>query len=82
LKENGDKFTEGENLEKKTELEGALATLKTSLEGSDLPAIKSNAEKVSELSQVLGAALYAANAAAGETPPDDGVQDAEVVEEA
>ena len=83
LKENGDKFTEGENLEKKTELEGALATLKTSLEGSDLPAIKSNTEKVSELSQVLGAALYAANAAAGETPPaDDGVQDAEVVEEA
>ncbi|MSZ46137.1 MAG: Hsp70 family protein, partial [Actinobacteria bacterium] len=83
LKENGDKFTEGENLEKKTELEGALATLKTSLEGSDLPAIKTNTEKVSELSQVLGAALYAANAAAGETPPaDDGVQDAEVVEEA
>jgi len=83
LKDNGDKFTEGENLEKKSELEGALATLKTSLEGSDLSAIKSNTEKVSELSQALGAALYAANAAASEAPKeDDGVQDAEVVDEA
>ena len=83
LKDNGDKFTEGENLEKKTELEGALATLKSSIEGSDLSAIKSNTEKVSELSQQLGAALYAANAAASEAPKeDDGVQDAEVVEEA
>jgi molecular chaperone DnaK len=83
LKENGEKFTEGENLEKKTELEAALATLKSSIEGSDLSAIKSNTEKVSELSQQLGAALYAANAAASEAPKeDDGVQDAEVVEEA
>jgi len=83
LKDNGDKFTEGENLEKKTELEGALATLKSSIEGSDLAAIKSNTEKVSELSQQLGAALYAANAAASEAPKeDDGVQDAEVVDEA
>ena len=83
LKDNGDKFTEGENLEKKTELEGALATLKSSIEGSDLSAIKSNTEKVSELSQQLGAALYAANAAASEAPKeDDGVQDAEVVDEA
>ncbi len=83
LKENGEKFTEGENLEKKTELEAALATLKSSIEGSDLSAIKSNTEKVSELSQQLGAALYAANAAASEAPKeDDGVQDAEVVDEA
>jgi molecular chaperone DnaK len=39
---------------------------------------------VSEISQQLGAALYAANAAqapAGDTPVDDGVQDAEVVDE-
>jgi hypothetical protein len=41
-------------------------------------------EKVSEISQQLGAALYAANAAqatGGTTPADDGVQDAEVVDE-
>jgi len=56
--------------------------LKKSLEGNDLPAIKSATEKVSELSQQLGAALYAANAAQAETPKaDDGVQDAEIVEE-
>ena len=58
--------------------------LKKTLEGSDMSAIKSATEKVSEISQQLGAALYAANAAqapAGDTPADDGVQDAEVVDE-
>jgi len=49
---------------------------------ADLSAIKSATEKVSELSQQLGAALYAANAASAEAPQsDDGVQDAEIVEE-
>ena len=48
-------------------------------------AIKSATEKVSELSQQLGAALYAANAAAGESAnagsqAHDGVEDAEIVE--
>ena len=84
LKDNADKFNEGENATKKSELETAIADLKKSLEGSDLSAIKSATEKVSEISQLLGAALYAANAAqapAGDTPTDDGVQDAEVVDE-
>jgi molecular chaperone DnaK len=84
LKDNTDKFNEGENATKKGELETAIADLKKSLEGSDLSAIKSSTEKVSEISQQLGAALYAANAAqapAGDTPADDGVQDAEVVDE-
>jgi molecular chaperone DnaK len=84
LKDNADKFNEGENATKKGELETAIADLKKSLEGSDLSAIKSATEKVSEISQQLGAALYAANAAqapAGDTPTDDGVQDAEVVDE-
>ena len=84
LKDNADKFNEGENATKKGELETAIADLKKSLEGSDLSAIKSATEKVSEISQQLGAALYAANAAqapAGDTPVDDGVQDAEVVDE-
>ncbi|MEY4009198.1 MAG: molecular chaperone DnaK, partial [Actinomycetota bacterium] len=84
LKDNADKFNEGENATKKSELETAIADLKKSLEGTDLSAIKSGTEKVSEISQQLGAALYAANAAqatAGETPADDGVQDAEVVDE-
>ena len=84
LKDNADKFNEGENATKKVELDTAIADLKKALEGSDLSAIKSATEKVSEISQQLGAALYAANAAqatGGTTPADDGVQDAEVVDE-
>ncbi|MBJ7507184.1 MAG: molecular chaperone DnaK, partial [Candidatus Nanopelagicus sp.] len=73
-----------ENATKKTELEGLIAELKKTLEGADISAIKGATEKVSEVSQQLGAALYAANAAQapdGDTPADDGVQDAEVVDE-
>ncbi len=82
LKDNAEKFTEGENAEKRGEVEAAVTELKTALEGTDLSAIKSATEKVSELSQQLGAALYAANAASAEAPQsDDGVQDAEIVEE-
>jgi molecular chaperone DnaK len=84
LKDNDDKFTEGENATKKAETETAIADLKTALAGTDLGVIKSATEKVSELSQQLGAALYAANAAqapGGTTAADDGVQDAEVVDE-
>jgi molecular chaperone DnaK len=84
LKENEDKFTEGESAEKKAEVETAITELKAALGGSDIPAIKSATEKVSELSQQLGAALYAANAAAGESDAsakaEDGVEDAEIVE--
>jgi molecular chaperone DnaK len=84
LKDNADKFNEGENATKKTETEAALEDLKKALAGTDLSQIKTATEKVSELSQQLGAALYAANAAqapGGTTPADDGVQDAEVVDE-
>ena len=84
LADNADKFTEGEALEKKTETESALAELKTALGGANFEMIKSATEKVSTLSQALGAALYAANAAQG-TPgaqAEDGVEDAEIVEEA
>jgi len=82
LKENADKFTEGENAEKRAEVEAAIAELKTALEGSDIPTIKSATEKAAEVSQQLGAALYAANAAASEAPKaEEGVQDAEIVEE-
>jgi molecular chaperone DnaK len=84
LTENADKFTEGEALEKKTETESALAELKTALGGANFEMIKSATEKVSTLSQALGAVLYAANAAQA-TPgaqAEDGVEDAEIVEEA
>jgi molecular chaperone DnaK len=82
LKDNEGKF-EGELATQKTELDGALAELKTTLEGANFEMIKSATEKVSTLSQALGGALYAANAAQTEGAPagDDGVEDAEVIDE-
>jgi molecular chaperone DnaK len=82
LTDNADKLSEGEAAEKKTEVEAALAELKTSLGGANFESIKSNTEKVATLSQALGAAMYAAASAAGEgAPSEDGVEDAEVVDE-
>jgi molecular chaperone DnaK len=83
LKDNEDKFTEGEAAEKKAETETELAVLKSALEGNDLEAIKAATEKVATVSQSLGAALYAATAATqgDSTPNEDGVEDAEIVEE-
>ena len=83
LKDNEDKFTEGEAAEKKAETETELAALKSALEGSDLDAIKAATEKVATVSQALGAALYAATAATegAATPNEDGVEDAEIVDE-
>jgi len=83
LKDNEDKFTEGEAAEKKAETETELAVLKSALEGSDLEAIKAATEKVATVSQSLGAVLYAAAAATegAATPNEDGVEDAEIVDE-
>ncbi len=85
IKDNDEKLSSPENAEKKAEVETALADLKKLLEGADFAGIKSATEKVSELSQQLGAALYAsadaaANTAAG-SEKHDGVDEAEVVEE-
>ncbi len=85
IKDNDEKLSTPENAEKKAEVETALADLKKLLEGADFAGIKSATEKVSELSQQLGAALYAsadaaANTAAG-SEKHDGVDEAEVVEE-
>ena len=83
IKDNEEKLSQGDAATKKTDVEGALTDLKSALAGSDIAAIKSATEKVSTLSQELGASLYAANAAAtAETPTtEDGVEDAEIVEE-
>ena len=82
LKDNEGKF-EGELAAQKSELDGALAELKTTLDGANFEMIKSATEKVSTISQALGGALYAANAAQSEGAPaaDDGVEDAEVIDE-
>ena len=83
LKDNEDKLKEGESAEKKSEVESAMADLKKTLEGTDSAAIKTATEKLAEVSQQLGAALYAANAAQAstETQKEDGVEDAEIVDE-
>ena len=82
LTENADKFTEGEAATKKAELDEALAVLKTDLGGANFESIKSNTEKVSTISQALGALMYASAAAQAEgaTASDDGVEDAEVID--
>jgi molecular chaperone DnaK len=82
ISENADKFTEGEALDKKNEVEGALTELKTSLGGANFEAIKTNTEKVSTLSQALGALMYAAaGASATDAATEDGVEDAEIIDE-
>jgi molecular chaperone DnaK len=83
IADNAEKLSEGEAAEKKTEVEAALAELKTSLGGANFESIKSNTEKVATLSQALGSAMYAAaGAAAGDgAATEDGVEDAEVVDE-
>ena len=89
MKENTEKLNEGESAAKKAEAETALEELKKLLEGANYLEIKSATEKLSELSQALGAALYATNAAAGagsegaaQAAPEDGVEDAEIVDDA
>lgn len=83
IKDNEEKLSEGEAAAKKTDVEAALTELKSALEGTDLSAVKSATEKVATLSQEMGASLYAANAdqSADQPQTDDGVEDAEIVEE-
>jgi molecular chaperone DnaK len=82
IKENEEKLSSGDAAEKKTETEAALEELKTALGGSNYEMIKSATEKVATVSQALGSAIYAAGAAEGEaSSADDGVEDAEVIDE-
>ncbi|MGI8534927.1 MAG: Hsp70 family protein, partial [Mycobacteriales bacterium] len=86
LGENGDKLP----AEGKADVEAALIDLKSALGGSDTAAIKTAAADVASKSQALGGALYAQQAADGAdgaggasegSADDDGVVDAEVVED-
>ena len=83
LTDNADKFTEGEAATKKAELDEALALLKTDLNGANFESIKSNTEKVSTISQALGAMMYANASAQSEGAQggsEDHVEDAEVID--
>lgn len=93
LKENEDKVPS----DTKSEVESAVSELKTALEGSDVAEIRSKTERVAEVSQKMGSAIYqsgegaeaAAGAgaagtdtgSAGDQESNENVVDAEVVDE-
>jgi molecular chaperone DnaK len=87
LKDQAESFQGSE----REDVEGALAALKTSLEGTDLEAIKAATDKLLSASQSFSQRLYdeaaAANASAGAGEPqsaannDDDIVDAEIVDE-
>jgi molecular chaperone DnaK len=86
----------GENDEKipaevKTEVQAALDEVKKALEGTDVDAIRSSSEKLAQVSQKMGAAMYAQNqpgaegqaagAQDGAAAEEDEVVDAEIVDD-
>ena len=87
LAENGDKVP----AEGKADVEAALTDLQGVLGGSDTILIRTKSEELAKKSQELGGALYAQQAAAGSgdgastpgatDPADEGVVDAEIVDE-
>ncbi|MFD0899018.1 molecular chaperone DnaK [Actinomadura sediminis] len=84
LRENDEKVP----AELKTEVEEAVAEVKKALEGTDVDAIKGSTEKLAQVSQKMGAAMYAQNPEgaqagaedAGPTADAQGGQDDEVVD--
>ena len=90
LKENEDKVP----ADTKSEVESAISDLKQALEGTDTDEIRSKTERVTEVSQKMGSAIYenaqsetgagdagADASSAGGTQADEDVVDAEVVDE-
>ncbi|MBT2206719.1 MULTISPECIES: molecular chaperone DnaK [Actinomadura] len=92
LRENDEKVP----AELKTEVGDAVAEVKKALEGTDVDLIKTSAEKLAQVSQKMGAAMYAQNpegaqagaddpgptaGAQGQADQDDEVVDAEIVDD-
>jgi molecular chaperone DnaK len=92
LEDNEDKIPD----DVKTEVKDGIAELKKALEGDDAEVIKTASEKLAQSSQKMGAAMYANAQAAGgssesedgattdgnaNATDDDGVVDAEIVDE-
>jgi molecular chaperone DnaK len=86
----------GENDEKipaevKTEVQSALDEVKKALEGTDVDVIRTSSEKLAQVSQKMGAAMYAQNQPGAEGQPagaeegaaaqEDEVVDAEIVDD-
>ncbi|CAH2601507.1 chaperone protein DnaK [Rhodovastum atsumiense] len=68
LKDHGDKIS----AQDKGEAEAALAATKSALEGSDLEALKSATERLSQAAMKIGEAMYKAQADAGAAGPQAG----------
>ncbi|MBB2923184.1 molecular chaperone DnaK [Cellulomonas cellasea] len=89
LADNADKVSEDVS----TEVKAAIAELRTALEGTDLAEVKAKHTALATVSQKIGEAIYAQNAAAdaqgapaegapaGDAPADEDVVDAEIVDE-
>jgi molecular chaperone DnaK len=89
LAENDDKVPS----DVKSEVQSAIADLKKAIEGNDVEAIKTASEHAAQVSQKMGTAIYqaaqaaqqaeggASSANSSETPQDEGVVDAEIVDE-
>ena len=88
LAENDDKVP----ADVKAEVKDAIADLKKAIEGNDLETIKTASEHAATVSQKMGSAIYAAAQAerqeaagsdesATDVPQDEGVVDAEIVDE-
>src|SRR5262245_39524008 len=89
LSENEDKIPD----DVKTEVKDGVAELKKALEGTDDAAIKASSEKLAQASQKMGAAMYAqagqqaaasssaSDSAQDSSSDDEGVVDAEIVDE-
>jgi molecular chaperone DnaK len=92
LAENDDKVP----ADVKSEVQTAIADLKKAIEGNDIETIKTASEHAAQVSQKMGTAIYQAAQAAqaaqaqqgadtaeagSETPQDEGVVDAEIVDE-
>jgi molecular chaperone DnaK len=93
LADNGDKVPD----DVKTEVTAAVSELKTALAGEDIEAVKAKQTALATISQKIGEAIYAADAAAGDASAnaapsgstaqdgapqsDEDVVDAEIVDE-
>jgi len=64
IADNKDKIKEDE----KTDLESKISALKEALKGQDLAQVKTKAEELATVAQKIGAAMYQATSAQGQTP--------------
>ena len=68
LSEHADKI----GAQEKGEAEAAIATVKSAMEGTDVEALKSATDRLSQAAMKIGEAMYKAEQAQSQTPPPGG----------